>query len=78
MRRHNPPGESRAYSKTNSGFALCRNVRQPNQVLGDEIAGQQVERWPGTGEVWLAAAKHDGMEVDPILIDKPSLGQASR
>jgi hypothetical protein len=37
-----------------------------------------VERWPGAGEEWLAAAKHDGAEVESILIDKTGLGQASR
>jgi hypothetical protein len=37
-----------------------------------------VERRPGTGEEWLATAKHDGAEVESILIDKTGLGQALR
>jgi hypothetical protein len=58
--------------------ALSRNVRQPNQVLGDQIAGRQVERRPGAGEEWRAAPKHDGAEVESILIDKTGLSQALR
>ena len=38
----------------------------------------QVERRPGAGEEWLAAPKHDGAEVESILIDKTGLGQALR
>jgi hypothetical protein len=34
--------------------------------------------WPGTREEWPAATKHDGVEVDPILIDKTKVAQASR
>jgi hypothetical protein len=57
---------------------LSRNVRQPNQILSDEIAAHQVERRPGAGEEWPAAPKHNGAEVESILIDKAGLGQASR
>src|SRR5215469_13221081 len=57
---------------------LSGNVGQPNQVIGDYIAGHQVERRPGAGEEWLATTKHDGAEVQSILIDKTGFGQALR
>ncbi len=31
------------------------NVRQPNHVLGDQIAGHEAEPRPGASEEWLAA-----------------------
>src|SRR5580704_4078860 len=37
-----------------------------------------MERRPGAGEEWLATTKHDGAEVESILIDKTGLGQALR
>src|SRR5437870_12833301 len=37
-----------------------------------------MERRPGAGEERLATTKHDGAEVEPILIDKTGLGQALR
>jgi hypothetical protein len=37
-----------------------------------------VEQRPGAGEEWLAIAKHDGAQVESILIDKTGLGQALR
>jgi hypothetical protein len=39
---------------------LSGNVRQPNQVTDDQIAGHQVEQRPGAGEAWPATTKHDG------------------
>ncbi len=56
---------------------LNRNVRQPNHVLADSIAGHQPERRPGADEEWLAATKHDGAQVESILINETKLGQAS-
>lgn len=53
---------------------LSRNVRKPDQVPGDEIVGHEVERRTGAGEVWGAASKHDGVEVESILIDKAGVG----
>jgi hypothetical protein len=47
---------------------LGGNVRQPNHVLGNEIAGHKAERRPRAGEEWLAATKYDGVEVESILI----------
>jgi hypothetical protein len=57
---------------------LSGNIPQPNQILGDEIAAHQVERRPGAGEERPAAPQHDGAQVEPILIDKTSPGQALR
>jgi hypothetical protein len=37
-----------------------------------------MERRLGAGEERLATTKHDGAEVEPILIDKTGLGQALR
>src|SRR5450755_2062095 len=54
------------------------NVRQPDRVLANQIAGHEAERRPGAGEEWLAATKHDGAEVESILINKTKVGQASR
>src|SRR5260370_3830188 len=49
---------------------LSGNVRQPNHVLANEIAGHKAERRPRAGEEWLAATKYDGVEVKSILINK--------
>jgi hypothetical protein len=53
---------------------LGRNVRQPYRVLADQIASHKAERWPRPSEEWLAAAKHDGAEVNSILINKTKVG----
>ena len=53
---------------------LSGNVRQPNHVLGNEIAADKTERRPRTGEEWLAATKYDGVEVKSILINKTKVG----
>jgi hypothetical protein len=37
-----------------------------------------VERRPGASEEWLATTKHDGAEVQSVLIDKTGFGQALR
>src|SRR5215467_15692066 len=55
---------------------LSGNVRQPNHVLANEVAGHKAERRPRAGEEWLAATEHDGMEVESILINKTKVGQA--
>jgi hypothetical protein len=46
---------------------LSGNVRQPNHVLANEIAGHKAERRPRAGEEWLAATKYEGVEVKSIL-----------
>jgi hypothetical protein len=53
---------------------LSRNVRQPNHVRGNEIAGHKTERRPRAGEEWLAATKYNGVEVKSILINKTKVG----
>jgi hypothetical protein len=53
---------------------LSRNVRQPNRVLANGIGGNKAERRPRAGKEWLAATKHDGVEVESILINKTKVG----
>ena len=38
----------------------------------------KAERRPGPGEIWLSVPKHDGVQVDSVLIDQAQFGQASR
>ncbi len=38
----------------------------------------EAERRPGPGEIGLAVTKHDGVQVDSILIDQAKLGEALR
>ena len=62
-----------------SGVALSsRNIGQPDHILANETAAHETERRPGPGEEWLAATKHDGVEVESIFIDETKVGQASR
>ena len=56
---------------------LSGNVRQPDYIPANAVAGNKAKRWPGAGEEWLAASKHDGLEVKSILINKTKIGQAS-
>src|SRR5258706_47286 len=65
-------------SRHRAGARSSRNVRQPNHVIDDHIAGHQVERGPRAGEEWRATTKHDGAEVKAVLIDQTGLGQAVR
>ena len=53
---------------------LGRDVRQSNRVLANAVGGNKAERRPRAGEEWLAATKHDGVEVESILIDKTKIG----
>jgi hypothetical protein len=53
---------------------LSRSVRQPDHVLANSIAGHQAERRPGAGEERRATTKHDGTEVESILINKTQVG----
>ena len=57
---------------------LGGNIRQPDRVLADAIAGDKAERRPGAGEEWLAPTKHDGVEIEPVFIDQTEIGQALR
>ena len=40
--------------------------------------GHKAERRPGSGEIWLALTKYDGVQVDSILIDQAKFGEALR
>ena len=55
---------------------LSRNVGQPDHILVNPISSHQVERRPGSGEIWLAVTQHDGVQVDSILIDQTKFGEA--
>src|SRR5262249_5844631 len=52
------------------------NVRQPNHILANSFAVHKAERRPGADEEWLPMTKHDGMEVESILINQTKIGQA--
>jgi len=57
---------------------LSRNVGQPDHIFANPITSHKAERRPGSGEIWLAVTKHDGVQVDSILIDQPKFGEALR
>src|SRR5271157_5482628 len=57
---------------------LSRNVGQPDHILANPIIGHKAEPRPGSGEIWLAATKHDGVQVDSILIYQAKFGEALR
>src|ERR687897_1388426 len=57
---------------------LSRNVGQPDHILANPVMSHQAERRPGSGEIWFAVTKHDGMQVDSILIDQAKFGEALR
>src|SRR5437763_12585527 len=57
---------------------LSRNVDQPDHILANPIIRHKAERRPGSGEIWLAVTKHDGVQVDSILIDQAKFGEALR
>jgi hypothetical protein len=48
---------------------LSRNVRQPNHVLANQIAGHKAERRTGAGEEWLTA-RRGGSRVDTHQSDQ--------
>src|SRR5215470_8742354 len=57
---------------------LSRNVGQPDHILANPIISHKAERRPGSGEIWLAVTKHDGVQVDAILIDQAKFSEALR
>src|SRR5512132_1604661 len=57
---------------------LSRNVGQPDHILANPIMSQKAERRPGSGEIWLAVTKHDRVQVDSILVDQATFGEAMR
>src|SRR6185437_3226275 len=60
-----------------SGGIPCSgwDTRQPNRVLANTIAGDDLEGWPGAGKVRLAAAEYERAEVETILVDETEVGQ---
>src|SRR5687768_12026097 len=57
---------------------LSRNVGQPDHILANPLMSHEAERRPGPGEIWFAVTKHDGVQVDSVLIDQAKFGQALR
>lgn len=49
-----------------------------DRVLADPLACGQAQRRAGACEEGLASAEHDGVEIQPILVDQAPLGQAVR
>ncbi len=60
------------------GAASGRRIGQPDHCIIDSIMSHRAERWPWPREIWLAVTKHDGMQVDSILIDQTKFGEAMR
>jgi hypothetical protein len=52
-------------------------VDQPNRILANSIVGHKAARRSRAGEEMHAATKHDGTEIEPILINKTKISQAS-
>ena len=77
MEEHVPRADSAAIS-IRRVTRLSRNVGQPDHILADPVMSHKAERRPGPGEIWFAATKHDGVQVDSILIDQAKFGQALR
>jgi hypothetical protein len=59
-------------------LARAGDTGNPNRFLAKTIGGNDAERWPSAGKVRLPAAKHEGAEVEAILVDKIELGEARR
>ena len=57
---------------------LSRNVGQLDHILANPIVSLETERRPGSGEIWLAVTKDDGVQIDSILIDQAKFGEAMR
>ena len=41
---------------------LSGNVGHPDHILANPIISHKAEPRPGSGEIWLAATKHDGAQ----------------
>src|SRR5262245_42242173 len=57
---------------------LSRNVGQPDHILANTVISHKAARRPGSGEIWFAVTKDDGVQVDSILIDQTKFGEALR
>ena len=50
------------------------NIGQSDHFIANSVAGHEVKRWWRTGEEGLAVTKDDGMDVEPIFVDKTKIG----
>src|SRR6187551_3663671 len=57
---------------------LRGRVGQPDYILANPIVGHKAEPRPGSGKIWPPLTKHDGVQVDSILIDQAKFGEALR
>src|SRR6185436_20441342 len=57
---------------------FSRNVGQPDHILANPVMSHETERRPGSGEIGFAVTKHDGVQVDSILIDQAKFGESAR
>jgi hypothetical protein len=53
---------------------LSRSIGQPDHSLVNPVTSYKAEWRPGSGEIWLAVTKDDGMQVDSIFIDQAKCG----
>src|SRR5690606_33436504 len=88
LRRNKPPerpgvpsprqsdGNAFAVSAGEGGWppGSGRNIGQLDHVLANPIVSHKAKRRPGSGEIGLAVTKHDGVQVDTILVDQTKLG----
>src|SRR5688572_18350786 len=65
-------------SRTVCSRVRSRNVRQPDHILAKRIITDKAKRRPGSGEIRPAMTKHNGMQVDSILVDEAKFGEPLR
>src|ERR687889_450095 len=84
LKRANPVALGPTQDQTSAAIStrrvarLSRNVGQPDHILANPVMSHKAERRPGSGEIWFAVTKHDGVQVDSILIDQAKFGEALR
>ena len=61
LTRSGPDASARSVGRV---ARLSRNVGQPDHILANPIISHKAERRPGSGEIWLAVTKHDGVQVE--------------
>src|SRR5271157_3112020 len=57
---------------------LCRHKHQPHRIFSDNIALHQSQWRTRRGEVWLAAAQHEGTQIKTIFVDQTKLSKTPR
>jgi hypothetical protein len=60
------------------GFPLGEGLFEAVFVPELKIRSSATRARPGPGEIWLAVTKHDGVQLDSLLIDQAKFGQALR